>query len=185
MTKLPQQIEQFAQQYFAAQDRADSFGRTGKSFRSVDKKALARECKVLLESGACEHLWQLAQDLSAYKPGYQAITHVGRLNAFADHANVTYGRCPTPAVAPVKRDVVAMRVDFPKMTYNPRSDIALTFCKALENGMSVKDLESHAQEALVFANRQVQKGKIASSLDELIRTSGLSRREVADIVLEM
>lgn len=185
MTKLPHKIEQFAQQYFAAQDRAESFGRTGKSFRSVDKKALARECKVLLESGECEHLWQLAQDLSEYQPGYQAITHVGRLNAFADHANVTYGRCKIPAEAPVKRDVVAIRVDYPEMTYSPRSDLALTFCKALENGMSVKELENHAQEVLVFANRQVQKGKIATSLDELIRSSGLTRREVADIVLEM
>lgn len=183
MTKLPHQIEQFAQKYFAAQDIAGVTSGWGKSFRPVDKKALARECKVLLESGAVENLWQLANDLSRYKPGFQAITHVGRLNAFARHSNVVYGRYKAPHEAkPAQPKVVAT---IPGPRFNPRPSLATAFIGALESGLTVKELSEHAQEALVFANRQVQKGRIATSLEELIRSSGLSRREVADIVLEM
>lgn len=185
MIKLPKKIEDFAKRYFAAQDLAVTRVGEGKFFRPVDKKELARECKLLLESGESENLWQLAQDLRAYRPDYQAITHVNRLNAFARHANVVYGPRKIQAEARPQAAAPKIVATIPTQAFSPRASLATAFIQALENGMSVKDLENHAQEVLVFANRQVQKGKIATSLEELIRSSGLSRREVAEIVLEM
>ncbi|MNI57220.1 hypothetical protein D3C73_1122700 [compost metagenome] len=144
-------------------------------FRPVDKKALARECKVLLESGIVDHMRQLSIDLSNYKEGTPPATHVSRLNNFAKEIGLVYG--PRKVV----REEIRRPVVLATGPFDFRAELSTSFSKALRTGMPMATLMSHAQEVLVDCNYQVQAAKATTGLQELMRDTGMSASQIAQI----
>lgn len=180
---LPRQIEEFAEKYFAAEERASDYQGAGRSFRVVDQKMLARECKLLLESGVVENMHQLTLDLSHYKPGVHPASHNTRLRNFAKCAGITYPRyewqpkvkaAPAPVVhrAPTHYTAPAQGI---------RAELTESFAKWLSSGVSLSALQAEAQEALVASNHKIQVGKVTNGLQDLMRTTGMTPGQLADI----
>ena len=176
---LPQPIKEFAQKYFSAESRASGNVCRGVVFRTIDKKSLARECKVLLESGAVEHLNQLAIDLSTYQPGNPPSCHTYRLNAFAEVAGITYPRYKRPAAPKTASTVLVHRS--PSHGFDIRAELGASFAKALGNGMTLSTIQAHAKEVLVDCHYKVQVDKATTGLQELIRNTGISATQIAQI----
>lgn len=171
---FPAQISEFALKYFAAESRAAKGVRRGLAFRTVDKKAIARECKVLLESGIADNVAQLAEDLSNFKPGNPPSCHIYRLTAFAEVAGVTYPRSKRPSPTWLH--------DKPQVkTFDIRKELGASFQKALVSGMTMKTILGHANEVLIEANNEAQAGTVKLGLQALMRNTGLTAGQIADI----
>jgi hypothetical protein len=185
---LPQPINEFAQKYFAAESRA-SYSHDGRrlSFRTVDKKALARECKVLLESGAVEHLHQLSTDLTSYNPTNPPETHTYRLNAFAEVVGIKYPRYKRPSASKAEPKASSLATPAqvvhraPAHGFDIREELGASFSKALVNGMTLSTIQAHAKEVLVDCHYKVQVGKATTGLQELMRNTGMTASQIAQI----
>lgn len=175
--KLPQQIEEFAQKYFAAQARAEVHSNHGLIFRTIDKKNLARDCKVLLDSGVVENLWQLTADLTRFDSSYAPGTHGNRLRNFAALVGIKFpnGNRAT-AVAPAS---VVHRT--PAHGFDIRVELGNSFSKALVSGMPLSTIQAHAKEVLVDCHNKVQVGKATDALQELMRNTGMSASQIAQL----
>lgn len=179
MTKLPVAVETFAQKYFAAEARGLPRRGFGTTFRTKDKLILAAECKALLDSGAVDTLNQLSQDLEDYTDGdgHPRVTHTYRLNAFAKVAGIEY---PMRAMAPAEATpMVVHRTHAP--AFGIRAELSESFAKWLEKGMSLSAIQAEAQEVLVACNHKVQVGKVTSNLQDLMRSTGMTAGQLADI----
>lgn len=181
MSKIPSQIQEFAEKYFAAEARADICN-SGKVFRAIDKKMIARECKFLLASGASENIRQLSQDLSNYKRGLLPSGHITRLYAFARYAGVVYGPSKHPHQPAAPAQVVRRA---PSPAFDIRADLTASFSTALGNGMSLKALQSHARAALLDSNRQIQVSKVTAGLQDLMRNTGMNASQIAAIATSL
>lgn len=181
MSKIPSQIQEFAEKYFAAESRADICN-SGKVFRAVDKKMIARECKFLLDSGVSENIRQLSQDLSNYKRGLLPSGHITRLYAFARYAGVVYGPSKHPRQPAASTQVVHRA---PSPAFDIRAALTSSFSTALSSGMSLHVLQSHAREALVDSNRQIQVSKATAGLQDLMRNTGMTASQIVDIATSL
>lgn len=183
MTKLPVAVETFAQKYFAAEARGLPRRGFGTTFRTKDKLILAAECKALLDSGAVDTLNQLSQDLEDYTDGdgHPRVTHTYRLNAFAKLAGIEYPMRPMERSAATPAVVHRAPTHYAVPTQGIRAELAESFAKWLSSGMSLSALQAEAQEALVASNHKVQVGKVTTSLQDLMRTTGMTPGQLADI----
>lgn len=174
--KLPVEIEQFAQEYFAAQERASDYYNGRKVFRTIDQKELARKCKALFETGAVESMYQLTKDLAAYKPGYTNTAHTLRLANFARRTGITYPKpaTPAPAAAPVAAPV--------KAEFNLKSVLNANFHQALRSGITIKVLQEQVAEVFEEHNKRVQ---AETRLHDLVRKTGLNRQQLVEIASAM
>lgn len=179
---LPQPIKEFAQKYFAAESRAEVSHGNRLSFRTVDKKALARECKVLLDSGIVDNLNQLSHDLTSYNPSNPPESHTYRLNAFADVLGIKYPRYKRSTAPTVAQPVaVAPLVHRAPPRFDIRAELGASFAKALDNGMTLNTLQTYAKEVLLDSHHKVQVGKATSVLQELMLNTGMTASQIAQI----
>lgn len=172
--KLPVEVERFAQEYFAAESRAASYSGGRKSFRSIDKKNLARSCKALFETGAIESMFQLTKDLANYKPGYSAAGHTARLASFAQTCGITYRKTTPVQVKKPKPE--------PKPLFNLKAALHSNFHEALRSGFSLKVLQDQVTE--VFEEHSAREQK-ESRVSALVRETGLSRVDLIKIANAM
>lgn len=182
MKFLPQQIEEFAQKYFAAEARAESHTNHGLIFRTIDKKNLARECKLLLDSGIVENLHQLTTDLSHYNPRFEPSTHTTRLRSFAALVGIKYPLHKRwGADKPGSKALASVVHRTPAHGFDIRAELGSSFSKALVNGMTLSTIQNHATEVLVDCHNKVQVGKATTGLQELMRNTGMSASQIAQI----
>lgn len=180
--KLPMEVQEFAKDYFAAEDRAAATNK-GRVFRTVDQKSLALKCKALLESGAVENMYQLSKDLTSYRAGNSPHTHTVRLNKFTSQSGVVLSVQKTYATAQVatkaKPPAVAV-VTTPQLSVSDlRKALDSSITKALNAGMSLRDIQEQAMGAL---SEQTKLATATSRLQSLMRETGLSTTQLAEVV---
>lgn len=183
MTKLPVEIENFAKKYFAAEARAVHREDFGLSFHEKDKRTLAHECKAILASGIIGSMNKLSQVLEDYGNGHR-VTHTYRLHAFAKAAGIKYPSIREVQEAAEKaRKAVVHRT--PTHSTAPalsiRAELSASFQKWLSSGMTLASIQAEAQQVLVDCNHKLQVGKVTTGLHELMRNTGLTPNQLADI----
>lgn len=177
---LPQPIKEFAQKYYIANDRATVMPNYGLQFQKKDRKELARECKFLLESGGVENLHQLAMDLHSVRPDLTPGAHRGRLERFAKQCNIKFGKAPKEARQ--VRVVAPVAVTLPSLAPKSiRAELSMSFQKWLSQGMSLNTIQAEAQEVLLDVNGKVQEARATSTLQELIRTTGMTPSQISQL----
>jgi hypothetical protein len=176
--KLPVEVEQFAKEYFAAQERASDYFNGRKVFRTIDQKELARKCKALFESGAVESMYQLTKDLAAYKPGYTSTAHTLRLGNFAKRTGITYPKPAAPVAAPAAAPVAAPV----KTEFNLKSVLNTHFHQALRSGISITVLQEQVAEVVGEHTKRVH---TETRIQDLVRKTGLNRQQLSEIATVM
>lgn len=177
---LPQPIKEFAQKYFVAQDRAVVVPKYGTQFLKKDRKELARECKFLLESGGVENLHQLSIDLHSVRPTLTPGAHRGRLERFAKQYNIKFGKAPKEAKVASKAQAPVLRKTA-EVTTGIRAELSMSFQKWLAQGMSLNAIQAEAQEVLLDVNGKAQEARATSTLQDLMRNTGMTATQLAQI----
>lgn len=173
--KLPVEVEQFAKDYFAAEARATLHPGDQKRFRPVDQKHLARNCKVLLDSGVVENMNQLTKDLVAYQDGNDHSTHHSRLKTFAKRSGITLTKQPRITY---KRP--GLKVE--RIPFNLKSVLHSSFHEALRSGFTLTTLEEQVKEVFEEHSTRV---KQETRIQAIITKFGLSREQIVQLSKEV
>jgi len=167
-TKLPVEIEAFAREYFAAEDRASSVFGGKLRFNKNDQKTLARRFKEVTELPIFESVDQLCKDLVAFRPGLTSRGHYQRLRAWAKRYNVKLS--------------TRTRVPVLKAPFNFKGAILDNVNYALKSGVPLGQVREQSAQVLEEVTQRVKRQNVEPRILALLQETGMSKAEFASIV---